>query len=89
MKSTILLQLFLFFNLLLSQTLYVSPLGDNNFGDGTLSNPYLNIQYAIDAGASEVVLLEGVYTNFENITAENIPAENISVVFSMLSQNSL
>ena len=82
MKNKIIVILFLFFNLLFSQTLYVSPLGDNDTGDGTLSNPYLHIQYAIDAGASEVLLLEGVYTNFESITASNVmikanPGDNV------------
>ena len=65
-RATFLVALFLC-NLIFSQTIYVSPLGNNETGDGTEFNPYLTIQYAIEAGASEVLLLEGVYTNPETI----------------------
>ncbi len=82
MKKFILLALLFSCNLMFSQSLYISPLGNNDTGDGTEFNPYLSIQYAIDAGASEVLLLEGVYTNFENITASNViiranPGDNV------------
>ena len=82
MKKFILLALLFLCTLMFSQSLYISPLGNNDTGDGTEFNPYLSIQYAIDAGASEVLLLEGVYTNFENITASNViiranPGDNV------------
>ena len=82
MKNAIILILLFSFNLIFSQTIYISPLGNNEIGDGTEFNPYLNIQYAIDVGASEVLLMEGVYTNVENITASNViikanPGDNV------------
>ena len=82
MKKFILSILLFLCNLMFSQTLYVSPFGSNNTGDGTEFNPYFSIQYAIDSGALEVLLLEGVYTNFENITASNViikakPGDNV------------
>ena len=72
MKHFIFVKLLFCFNFILSQTLYVSPLGDNEKGDGTINNPYLNIQHAIDAGALEVLLLEGVYSIAETITASDV-----------------
>ena len=64
------------------QTLYVSSNGDNENGDGTIDNPYLTVQKAIDSSASDVYLLQGVYTNFEEITAQDIviqanPGDNV------------
>ena len=55
-----------------SQVFYVSSLGDDSVGQGTLNNPFFSIQKAIDFGASEVLLLEGVYTNSEIVTASNV-----------------
>ena len=46
MKNTILSILLFLRNLIFGQIIYVSPLGNNESGDGTEANPYLNIQYA-------------------------------------------
>ena len=53
---------FLIFNInfIFSQSLYISPDGEDVSGDGSINNPFLTIQKAIDFGASEVLLLEGV-----------------------------
>ena len=65
---------FLIFNInfIFSQSLYISTNGDDVSGDGSINNPFLTIQKAIDFGASEVLLLEGVYSNVEDITASNV-----------------
>ena len=65
-----------------SQTLYVSPNGNDFSGEGTLLNPFLTIQKAIESSASTVYLLEGIYTNFEEITAQDLnilanPGDNV------------
>jgi len=72
-------------NLIYSQSFYVSYNGDDEFGDGTINNPFFTIQKAIDFGASEVLLLEGVYLNSETITASNVIIKsnsNENVVFN-------
>ena len=68
-----------------SQTVYVSYQGNDELGNGSLNNPFLTIQHAIDNGASEVLLLEGVYGNFETINGSNVtirPNDNHNVVYS-------
>ena len=65
-----------------SQTYYVSSTGSDLSGDGTINNPFLTIQKAIDSTASTVYLLEGEYTNFEEITAQDVsilvnPGDNV------------
>ena len=80
--------LFLFFfniSFLISQSIYISPLGNDTIGNGTYDNPFFSIQKAIDFGASEVLLLEGVYTNSETITASDVVIKsnsNDNVVFN-------
>ena len=76
--------LFIIFNTnnIFSQSIFVSPFGNDSIGEGTFSNPFFSIQKAIDFGASEVLLLEGVYTNFEEITAQDVailanPGDNV------------
>ena len=78
---------FLIFNInfIFSQSLYISPNGEDVSGDGSINNPFLTIQKAIDFGASEVLLLEGVYSNVEDITASNViirPNNSDNVVFN-------
>ena len=62
---------FIISNILLSQIYYVSPSGDN-MADGSIDAPFLHIQHAIDQGASEIYLKEGVYTNFEELNGSNV-----------------
>ena len=70
MHQTLYLLFFPF--IVFSQTIYVSPLGNNELGDGTINNPFHTIQYAIDNGANEILLLEGIYTISEVITGSDI-----------------
>ncbi|UTB31581.1 MAG: Ig-like domain repeat protein [Methanobacterium sp. ERen5] len=58
---------------------YVSPTGSDNTGDGSYSNPYLTISYAINQGFAKsydptIYLLEGTYsgTGNTNMTLTNI-----------------
>ena len=67
-----LLGILLFPFLSFSQVMYISPSGSDISGQGTFSNPFLTVQNAIDNGASEILLLEGIYTNSEQITGSNI-----------------
>ena len=67
-----LLGILLFPFLSLSQVMYVSSSGSDISGQGTFSNPFLTVQNAIDNGASEILLLEGIYINSEQITGSNI-----------------
>ena len=79
--------LFLFFIPLLnfSQSFFVSHDGNDKTGDGTINFPYNSIQKAIDEGASEILLLEGVYDSYEIITGSDLvikPYLDNNVVFN-------
>ena len=79
---------FLIFNInfIFSQSFYISTNGDDDSGDGSINNPFLTIQQAIDFGASEVLLLEGVYSNVEDITASNVIRCQITVIMLFLME---
>jgi len=64
-------------------TIYVATTGDDNSGDGSISNPYGTIQYALNQTSDNdtVVLRGGTYTSNEirinnnNITIKSYPNE--------------
>ncbi len=72
-------------------TVYVSPTGNNDTGDGTIGNPYATIKKGIiqvDAGGT-VILLEGTYTGSGNtgltlqtkmLTLQSVTPEDPDVV---------
>ena len=47
----------------IQQNIYVSPNGDDQWGNGSFESPYSSIRYAIDNSAnnSKITLLEGIY----------------------------
>ena len=83
MKNLLTIILIIFFSTpIYSQIFYISSNGNDETGDGTIQNPYLTVQKAIDSSASTIYLLQGVYTNFEQITAQDVviqayPGENV------------
>ena len=83
MKNLLTIILIIFFSIpIYSQIFYVSSNGNDETGDGTIQNPYLTVQKAIDSSASTIYLLQGVYTNFEQITAQDVviqayPGDNV------------
>jgi pectin methylesterase-like acyl-CoA thioesterase len=79
MKKIILFAFLLFSGLLFSQTTYYVSTTGSNSASGTSSNPFLTIQYAIDASVNgdSVIVLPGVYSggiiyNGKNITISSL-----------------
>ena len=62
----------LFSSISLSQIKFISPNGSDLNGDGSFDNPYLTIQNSINNGASEILLLEGIYTIQEEINGSDL-----------------
>ena len=68
-----------------SQSFFVSPIGNDKSGDGTIDFPFYSIQKAINEGASEILLLEGTYDSYEIISGSDLvikPYLDNNVVFN-------
>ena len=74
MKYLINLSIFFIFSLnLFSQSVYVSPNGDDN-NDGSIHSPFKTISVALSSLNSDtIILLNGVYREKINLLVDSIP----------------
>ena len=57
-------------SLMMSDTLFVSPDGDDSAGDGSITKPYATIQEAVDNASSSTVIIIQPGTYVESVTIE-------------------
>lgn len=60
------------------KTMYVSKSGNDNTGDGTIDNPFLSIQQAVDKAydGGKIIIKEGTYREEVDIDHANLTLEN-------------
>ena len=60
------------------KTMYVSKSGNDNTGDGTIDNPFLSIQQAVDKAydGDKIIIKEGTYREKVDIDHANLTMEN-------------